>query len=71
VAVVVLKDGGITELEVAESTSNCSEFDEPPPGVGVSTVTVLMPAAVMFAAGTCAVRLVALLYCVDRAVLPQ
>jgi hypothetical protein len=55
VAVGVAKDGGVVDPDAAESTSNCNEFEVPPPGVGVCTVVAVIPAAAMSDAGTCAV----------------
>jgi hypothetical protein len=70
IAVSVVKDGGVVDPDVAESTSNCSEFEVPPPRA-VCTVMVVIPAAAMFDAGTYAVSWVPLTNCVERAVLPQ
>ena len=47
---------------------NVSPEDVPPPGVGLKTVTVAVPADAMFAAGTIAVTLVAETYVVVRLV---
>jgi hypothetical protein len=41
-AVRVVKFG--PDPEAALSTSNCSELEVPPPGVGVCTVTAVIPA---------------------------
>jgi hypothetical protein len=45
-----------------------SPDEVPPPGVGLNTVTVAVPAVAMFAAGTVAVTLVAETYVVVRLV---
>jgi hypothetical protein len=64
----VVNDGGV---DPGVSTSNCNALDVPPPGAGVCTVTGEIPALTMLAAGTCAVKLVPLTYCVVSAVGPQ
>jgi hypothetical protein len=68
VAVSVLKEGWVVDPGAAESTSNCKGFEVPPPGAALSTVMVVIPAAAMTDAGTCAVSWVSLPYCVERAV---
>jgi len=62
-------------IDIAEGTGLFEEVivkvnpDEvPPPGVGLNTVTVAVPAVAMFAAGTVAVNLVAETYVVVRLV---
>ena len=67
----VVKDGGVVDPDVPESTSNCNALEAPPPGAGVWTVTAVIPAVAMSDAGTWADRDVALRNCVVSALLPQ
>jgi hypothetical protein len=69
VAVSVVKEA--PDPEPAESTSNCIEFEAPPPGAGVCTTIPVIPAEAISLAVTCAVSWVALTNCVVRAVLPE
>jgi hypothetical protein len=69
----VAADEGL--IEVAEGTGllvevivNVSPDEVPPPGVGLNTVTVAVPAEAILAAGTVAVTLVAETYVVVRLV---
>ena len=66
---VVVNDGGVPDPAV--SISKLIEFDVPPPGAGVCTVTEITSAVTTLAAGTCAVSCVALTYCVFKVVVPQ
>src|SRR5437879_3080281 len=49
-----------TEGAVAVVTRKVSEFDTPPPGLPLLTVTVALPAVATFAAGTAACNVVSL-----------
>ena len=69
--VSVEKDGGVTDPDTAESTSNCRALEVPPLGAGVCTVIDVVPAAKVLAAGTWAVSCVLLPNWVGRAVVPQ
>jgi hypothetical protein len=57
VAVTVVNVGLLPELP--ESTSNCSVFDVPPPGLGDCTVIAVIPEDAIALAGTTAVSCVA------------
>jgi hypothetical protein len=71
VAVNEVNVGVVDVPDPAVSTSNCSELEVPPPGVGFRTVIVVIPVFAISAAVICAVSCVALTYCEARAEVPQ
>ena len=71
VAFRVVNVGPVEVPDPEESTSNCQVLEVPPPGPGVCTETVKIPADAISLAGTVAVSCVPLTNCVARAEVPQ